>query len=146
MYEQLLGRKPIGLTADAGYQIGVRRTVRASKETIWRYLTSGEGLKLWLGTIAPFPIAVGSAFVSEEGVSGKFGVVKSPEKLRMKWQRKDWENASTLQIYLLSSGAGKTTVAFHQEKLDDLYMREIMKRHWELAAETLLRELTAQEA
>lgn len=36
-----------------------------------------------------------------------------------------------LQIYLLSSSSGKTAVSFHQEKLDDLYMREVMKKHWE---------------
>jgi hypothetical protein len=57
----------------------------------------------------------------------------------MKWQRHDWEHASTLQIYVLSSAAGKTTVSFHQEKLDDLYMREVMKQHWEQAADAIIR-------
>jgi uncharacterized protein YndB with AHSA1/START domain len=70
-------------------------------------------------------------FKSKEGISGKLSVVKFQEKLRMSWQRKEWDNPSTLQIYLASTSANKTTIAFHQEKLDDLYMRQVMKDHWE---------------
>lgn len=29
-------------------------------------------------------------FQTEEGITGKLGVVKPPEKLRMKWQRPDY--------------------------------------------------------
>lgn len=145
MYEQLLGRKPVGLSADAGYQIGVRRTASISKEEAWHYLTSPDGLKLWIGTVSPFALEVGSTFMSDEGTFGKLGVVKPFEKLRMKWQRHDWENPSTLQIYLLSTNNNKTTIAFHQEKLDDLYMREVMKQHWEQAADAIIRGTASQE-
>lgn len=36
MYGQRLGRKPVGVTKDAGVQIGVRKTLAATKETLDR--------------------------------------------------------------------------------------------------------------
>ncbi len=131
MYGQRLGRKPVGQTKDVGFNIGVRRTLQLSKQEAWDYLTSLEGLKLWIGEVDSLPLKVGSLFKSKEGTSGKLSVVKFQEKLRMTWQRKQWDNPSTLQIYLASTSANKTTIAFHQEKLDDLYMRQVMKDHWE---------------
>lgn len=56
--------------------------------------------------------------------------------LRMAWKRPEWERPSRLQIYFLSASGGKTTVAIHQEMPEDVYIRELMRRHWE---KTLLR-------
>lgn len=78
-----------------------------------------------------FHLQVGYRFVSTEGTFGELRVVKPYEKLRMRWQRREWENPSTLQIYLLSRRLDRTTISFHQEKLDDAYMREVMRLHWE---------------
>ncbi|UUZ82872.1 SRPBCC domain-containing protein [Paenibacillus sp. P26] len=131
MYERQMGRKPVGVTASAGVQIGVRRTPPVAKEEAWRFLTSPEGLKLWIGKLSAFELQKGFKYESKEGTFGELRVVNPMDKLRMTWQRLDWDQPSTLQIYLLSGGPGKTTVSFHQEKLEDLYMREVMKRHWE---------------
>ncbi|MEK8129953.1 SRPBCC domain-containing protein [Paenibacillus filicis] len=140
MYEQSLGRKPVGLTKNVGFNIGVRKTASLAKERLWSYLVSPDGLKLWIGDAEPFPIEVGSTFASKEGVTGRLSVVKPEEKLRLSWKREDWEHPSTLQIYVLPAVTGKTTVSFHQEKLDDLYMRHMMKQHWEQVADSLIRE------
>jgi uncharacterized protein YndB with AHSA1/START domain len=131
MYEQRLGRNPVGLTKDVGFQIGVRRSLPLSKEEAWDFLTSREGLKLWIGDLESLPMQAGSVFHSKEGVTGKLRVVKFQEKLRLSWKREEWDNPSALQIYLLASDTKKTTIAFHQDKLDDLYMRQVMKDHWE---------------
>ena len=39
----------VGLTKDAGWEIGVSRTVPHPLDEVWRLLTSDEGLALWLG-------------------------------------------------------------------------------------------------
>ncbi|MFD0716004.1 SRPBCC domain-containing protein [Paenibacillus sp. GCM10027626] len=145
MYGQLLGRKPVGQTAAVGFNIGVRRTVPVPRERLWDFLVSPEGMKLWIGDVAPFLLQVGSRFASREGTSGKLGVVKLHEKLRMSWQRHDWDSPSTLQIYLLPAAAGKTTISFHQEKLDDLYMREMMRRHWDEVIIRILAQTNTKE-
>jgi len=54
MYGQRLGRKPVGVTKDAGVEIGVRRTLAADRERLWSYLLSPAGLALWIGSISVF--------------------------------------------------------------------------------------------
>lgn len=135
--------KIVGLTASMGYQVGVRRTLLISPERAWAYLTSAEGLKLWIGTVSPLSFSVGETFRSAEGISGQFRVVKLYQQLRLRWSKKEWVEPSTLQIRLLSNQPDKTTISFHQENLDHPVTREQMKLHWEdvLAA---IREQTSQ--
>ncbi|WP_199614829.1 SRPBCC family protein [Paenibacillus alkalitolerans] len=131
MYEQLMGRVPVGTSKDAGVQIGVRRTFAVAKEKAWDFLTSPKGLPLWIGDVPSFTLQMGHEYESKEGVSGKIAVVVPYHKLRMTWKRPEWDKPSRLQIYVLSTKSGKTTIAIHQEMLEDVYMREIMKRYWE---------------
>lgn len=42
-FEQKRGRKPAGLTASVGFQIGVRRTLPVSPERAWELLTAPKG-------------------------------------------------------------------------------------------------------
>ena len=42
-------RKPVGLTADAGFQTGVSRTVDHSLDAVLGLLTSEVGTAIWLG-------------------------------------------------------------------------------------------------
>lgn len=126
-----ISNKVIGQTASAGFQVGVRRTLLISPEQAWAYLTSAEGLKLWIGTVSPLSFSEGETFHSAEGISGQFRVVKPYRQLRLRWKKREWAEPSTLQIRLLSNQADKTTISFHQENLDHPTMREQMKLHWE---------------
>lgn len=129
-FEQKRGRKPAGLTAASGFQIGVRRTLPVSPERAWELLTAPEGLRLWLGGLPSLP-QQGEAYLTEDGTSGQLRVLKPLSQLRMTWQPQDWEHASTVQIRLLPASSGKTTISFHQEKLEDAFRREEMKHRWE---------------
>ncbi|BFH59621.1 SRPBCC domain-containing protein [Paenibacillus azoreducens] len=135
--------KPVGLTAAAGYQIGVRRTVPLSPEEAWRLLVSPEGKKLWIGKACGLELEPGQCFASDEGITGELRIVKPMEQLRMKWQRAEWKQPSTLQIRILPTAQGKATISFHQEKLEDQTAREAMKNHWEEAL-TMLKELAGR--
>ncbi len=46
-YEQARGRREVGQTADAGFQIGVRRTIDAPSRQLWELVTTRP--ELWLG-------------------------------------------------------------------------------------------------
>lgn len=137
MYGHLIGRVPTGVTKDAGVQIGVRRTLAAGQARVWDYLLSPEGLRLWIGEDADFEPKAGFGYTSRDGAFGRVTVADPPRKLRTTWQRPDWDNPSRLQLMALASGAGKTSVAIHQEMLDDVYMREVMRRHWDGVLERL---------
>lgn len=123
--------KLVGQTASVGFQVGVRRTLPISPERAWAFLTSSEGAKLWLGDVPSLAYRVGETFESKEGISGEFRVVKEMQQLRLRWRKKDWAFTSTLQIRLIPNGNGKTTISFHQEKLDHPNTREQMKKQWE---------------
>jgi len=137
MYGHLLGRIPTGVTKDAGVQIGVRRTLAAEKERVWDFLLSPDGLRLWIGEGTDFRAEAGCHYVSSGGASGRVTVAEPYHKLRMTWQLPTWDSPSRLQLTVLASGAGKTTVAVHQEMLDDVYMRERMRLHWDGLLERL---------
>lgn len=129
--------KLVGQTVSVGFQVGVRRTLPISQERAWAFLTSPEGAKLWLGDVPPLAYRVGETFESKEGISGEFRVVKEMKQLRLRWRKKDWAFTSTLQIRLLPTSSGKTTISFHQEKLDHPNTREQMKKHWEDALKAI---------
>lgn len=135
----------IGQTASVGFQIGVRRTFQVSVERAWSFLISPDGLKTWLGDVPSLSIQVGETFASREGITGEFRVVKPMQQLRLRWKRPEWQAPSTLQIRLLASGEGSTTVSFHQEKLDHPNTRELMKQLWEDVLNKMKRELTLDE-
>lgn len=131
--------KPVGMTASVGFQIGVRRTLPFFQEEAWELLTSTRGRKLWLGDAASVEFVKGHKFVTREGTTGEFRVVKPLEQLRLTWQPASFPNTSTLQIRLLSAdNPGKTTISFHQEKLDSAEQRGEMKAHWEEVISGLL--------
>lgn len=125
-------QKIVGQTASAGFQIGVRRTLNISQKQAWERLISPQGMKLWLGECPDLIWAKGTDFRTAEGLTGQLRVVKPQEQLRLTWQPAHWAEASTLQIRLLPAASpGRTTVSFHQEKLDSMQRREQMKAHWD---------------
>jgi len=132
----------VGKTASAGFQIGVRRTFPITLEEAWELLMSPEGLKLWLGETPGFQLAVGHRYETRDGIYGEIRVAKSPQQLRMTWQRPGWDK-STLQIRLYpnSTNGDKTVISFHQEKLKDAMTRETMKGYWETATERILESI-----
>ncbi|MGK5508934.1 SRPBCC family protein [Brevibacillus formosus] len=123
--------KIVGQTAATGFQVGVRRTMPITPEQAWAFLTSSEGVKLWLGHVSNLTFSEGEIFTSSDGISGQFRVVKPFRQFRLKWSMKEWEKPSTLQIRLISDKPDRTTISFHQENLDHMNTREQMKLHWE---------------
>lgn len=61
-YEHERGIREVGETADAGYQIGVQRTLPVPKDQLWELLTSPDGLAIWLGEGESFPIEPGQTY------------------------------------------------------------------------------------
>lgn len=131
--------KPVGLTADAGWQIGVRRTVSHPAERLWELLT--ERPEVWLGDGVSVAFDRGEAYEvpardGQPGVSGRIGVVRPGHRLRMTWQPDGWAQPATLQITLLAARTG-TTVAVHLDRLADAAARERMRAHWTAVIERI---------
>ncbi|MGH3022226.1 MAG: SRPBCC domain-containing protein [Gaiellaceae bacterium] len=133
-YEQARGKRVAGETADAGFQVGVQRTVALGTTEAWELLTSRP--ELWLGEGASVVFAEGARYQAP-GASGEIRVVKPGDRLRLTWQPQDWAAPATLQLTLTESGSGKTAVQAHLEKLPDAEAREAMRERWRDALERI---------
>lgn len=131
-YEVERGLRETGETLDAGFQIGVQRTVQVEQPALWEWMLSPEGRSVWLGEVEAFEAEPGSPFETVDGTTGEVRTVKSGERLRMTWQPAGREEPTTLQLTLSCprNDASKTTLRVHQEKLADGAEREAMREHW----------------
>ncbi|HEU0078143.1 MAG TPA: SRPBCC domain-containing protein [Longimicrobiaceae bacterium] len=139
-YERARGKRVVGQTADAGFQLGVQRSVAATVADAWELITTRPGL--WLGEGAAVDFAVGErsqgpAGQGAPGASGEVRVVKPGVRLRMTWQPEGWAAPATLQLTLTESGPGRTVVGAHLEKLPDAEAREAMRARWRAALERI---------
>jgi uncharacterized protein YndB with AHSA1/START domain len=117
---------PIGLTKDAGWQAGVRRTVRVDPAEAWTLLTSPEGQALWLGAVTE--LDRGAAYELPDGTRGEVRAL-SGSHLRMTWEAPGWAGESTIQLRAIPAKNG-TTISFHHERLADAEERERALAHW----------------
>ena len=122
--------KVVGQTRDAGFQIGVRKTVAVPAETVWNFLFSEAGLSIWLGKMSLENFELGKLFKTEEEIEGKLSVFKPNSHIRLTWTAKHWTNTSALQIRVIPSKE-KATISFHQDKIIDGQQRDEMKKYWD---------------
>lgn len=115
--------KKTGLTKDAGWQFGVRKSVPLNANEVWDFLFSDNGTKLWL-----------------KSADKEFSTFKDLSHIRTKWKLKGWTNEATLQMRVLPN-KGKTTIAFHIDKLLNENQREETKTYWTKILENITKQL-----
>jgi uncharacterized protein YndB with AHSA1/START domain len=116
-----------GPTKDAGWEVGVRKTVAASLPVVWEYLM-GDGMALWLGE-TEFKRERDELYDTEDGVRGEVRTVTENVRLRLTWQPKDWPHDTVLEINVKEVPAG-TTIVIHHDHLRDREERYMMLGHW----------------
>lgn len=144
-YEQARGKRAVGETADAGYEVGVRRTVSAARDEVWEILVARPDL--WLGVGAdvdvertgPYSVAAGRADLL--AATGDVRVVRPGHRVRMTWRPEGWAAPATVQLTLSASLSGKTTIGVHLEKLPDAPAREAMRSYWRAVLAHLVEEI-----
>ena len=107
---------PIGLTKDAGWEIGVSRTVPHDPEAVWALL---EDVRSWLG--------------------GEPDAVRSHhpyDRMRLAWR------GTIVQVVIRPAKTG-TSIRFHQEKLTSAAEREAQRAHWKAVIDRLVARLEA---
>lgn len=138
-YEHDRGLREVGETANAGYQVGIQRTVSVPQDEHWDLLLSEAGLATWLGEIESCTIGPGASYETADGITGEIRAVSEGERLRMTWQPPNRETSTTLQLRLSCprNGETRTTLRFHHEKLADADEREAMRERWREALDRL---------
>ena len=119
----------VGLTRDAGFEIGVSRTLDHPPSTVWTYLTSRHGIGRWLGGGLELPAARGDRYTTTDGTTGEVRSFHPLDRIRLTWQPVDWDHPSTVQVAIADRG-GRTMLRFHQERLADPGERARQRTHW----------------
>lgn len=132
---------PIGLTKDAGFEIGVSRTVDADPARVWELVVSDEGVRIWLGHGVHFPPGrppgKGTGYLTADGTRGEIRSFHPDGRLRLTWQPRDGDHESTVQV-TVSERKGKAVLRFHQERLADPDERERQRAHWRAVLDQLI--------
>ena len=134
---------PVGLTRDAGWQIGVSRTLDHPVGQVWEFLTSPEGRAVWLGHGVDLLDERGRAYRTAEGTAGEVRSVRDRDRIRLTWRPEGWDHDSTVQVAVTAAGGGRTVLRFHQERLADAAERARQRAHWRAVLDSVAAALDA---
>src|SRR5688500_4732268 len=108
---------PVGKTKDAGWEIGVSRTVPCTVDAAWDLVMSAAGLDGWLGPgVGALPDEPGAGYATADGVQGELRSFRPLDRVRLTWQPPGWSHDSTVQVAVRATPSGKTSLRFHQER------------------------------
>lgn len=128
-------REP-GRTRDAGFQIGVRRTLPIDAAAAWDLVTSPRGVRAWLGTGRGLQWKPGATYLLADGAMGQVRAVEPGSHVRLTWEPEGWSRPSTIQVRVIPKH-DRATVAFHQEHLPSARERESRRAHFRAALDAL---------
>lgn len=132
---------PTGLTRDAGWEIGVSRTVDHPIEVVWAFLTADAGAAVWLGVGVQRLDEPGTAYQTEAETRGEIRSFRPRDRVRLTWRPRDWDHDSTVQVVVRPTPGDRTSVRFHQERLTDAAERERQRSHWLSVLDALVEAL-----
>jgi uncharacterized protein YndB with AHSA1/START domain len=135
--------RPTGLTRDAGWQIGVSRTLPVDVDTAWRVLLSPAGLAVWLGDGVREPLRTGAAYETADGTTGEVRSLHPGDRIRLTWQPPGRGADATVQLTVRPAARG-CTVRFHAERLHSEAERTALRAHWRAVLERLAALLAAR--
>lgn len=133
---------PVGRTRDAGWQIGVSKTINRPVSEVWDFITSPEGIAIWLGDGVTVLSDRGAGYETATGVRGETRSFRELDRVRLTWQPPDWTHDTTLQLTVSSAGEGRARLVVHQERLADATEREQQRRHWQGVVNALVDAIT----
>ncbi|HJP73013.1 MAG TPA: SRPBCC domain-containing protein [Pseudonocardiaceae bacterium] len=120
----------VGRTRDAGWQIGVSKTVDRPVEEVWAFLTSPAGMAIWLGEGVRVLDEPGAGYQTTNGIRGETRSFHELDRVRLTWQPAGWSHDTTLQLTVRAAGPGRAMLRVHQERLADAGERERQRSHW----------------
>ncbi|MBH5335470.1 SRPBCC domain-containing protein [Streptomyces pactum] len=141
---------PTGLTKDAGWQIGVARTLDAPLPVVWDFISGPEGLALWLGPGAGLDPRKGARYETADGATGEVRGYRARDRVRVTHRLPGQERETTVQVTVSPAGgdaaAGRTVLRFHQERLADAGERAGRREHWRSVLDAVAAALSPDPA
>lgn len=132
---------PTGLTRDAGWQVGVSRTVGVPITDVWEHLL-GPGRATWLGP-GDYVLVAGLPYLTSDGTTGQVRSLRPLDRVRITRRPAGQAHETTLQVAVRATAPDKTMVRFHAERMRSAAEREEQRGHWAAVLLTLLQQLDA---
>lgn len=135
---------PTGLTKDAGWQIGVSRTLPVPADRLWDFLAGADGRALWLG---PGPVTAerGTGYRLTDGTTGEVrGVRPRPGGGLRLTHRPPGGHETTVQISVTPapSSPDRSVLRLHEERLRSAAERAARRDHWTAVAAAVTAAVT----
>lgn len=118
----------VGETKDAGWQIGVSKTIPYPLDEVWALMSSPEGIALWLGPGAV--LEKGSAYETDDGITGEVRGYRERDRIRVTRLDRGADNETAMQFTVVAVD-DRTTLTFHEERLPGPDERERRRTHWQ---------------
>lgn len=123
--------RPTGLTRDAGWEIGVSKTLPHPPSVVWDFISGSEGISIWLGPGAELHGAKGERYEADDGTSGEVRGYRPGDRIRLTHRLPGSTRDTTIQVAVARAGSEeKAVLRFHQERLADAEERARRREHW----------------
>ncbi|WP_416070170.1 SRPBCC domain-containing protein [Streptomyces scabiei] len=133
-----MSARSTGLTKDAGWQVGVSRTLRQSPATVWEFISGPRGLALWLGAGARLTPERGTGYETDAGARGEVRGYRPGDRIRVTY------GDTTVQVAVSAAGGGRSVLVFHQERMAGPEERERQRAHWRRVMQQVVEALDRQ--
>ena len=144
-YEVHIGVRVPGQNAKGQYSLVVTKSVRIDSKKVWNFLTSPEGLSLWLRPLSEFEVKPGQSFEAEGGYFGEIRTVKKYSRVRLTFQDTEWSDSTTVQLTLVARLKNSTMVAIQHEKLKTARLKSEFRERWRKGIDEALQTLNFQK-
>jgi uncharacterized protein YndB with AHSA1/START domain len=131
-----MSERPVGLTKDAGWEIGVSRTFPVSPEEAWDAITSPEGVAIWVGEGAELGRERGDPYAAADGTEGELRSLRPGDRIRLTRRLPGREDEAIVQVVVRPAASG-ASIRFHAERLRDAEEREALREHWRAVLDEL---------
>lgn len=124
---------PVGKTRDAGFQIGVSRTLDHPVEDVWELVASDQGLDIWLGEGARPTPERGTPWRARDGATGETRGYRELDRIRVTARAADADAdaETTIQVAVRAAPGGRAMLRLHEERLAGPEERERRRAHWQ---------------
>ncbi|MGD8395089.1 MAG: SRPBCC domain-containing protein [Candidatus Eiseniibacteriota bacterium] len=139
-YEQDHGRRAVGQRADGTFELGMQRTIRASRTAAFEAFTAADQLGTWFTRRAEVDLRVGGAYENADGDRGTFLAIERPRRLRFTWDNPQHCPGTMVEVTFEAAetaSRGTVVVRLRHRKLRSREDRESMLEGWSWALDSL---------
>lgn len=144
-FEVATGRRLDGQSLKGDYNLTITRSLNVSAREVWKFMSSTEGLAVWLEPMSDFSLSKSESYEVDGGIFGEVRSVKAFTHARLTWQDTDWLKPTILQLGIVPKGKAKSILYINHGGFKTVAVREQMRAHWKLRMDRVRDSLASQE-